>query len=219
MAEFAEQARIFLEQIITQLGYGGIVLATILETIFPPLPSDLIVPAAGLLAARGEMNVAGIVIAATFGSLIGALILYAFGRRAGEPLTRKFIRRYGRWLLLHETDLDKVERLFSRQGNAIVLFGHLIPGVRSLISLPAGMSRMPLPHFVLFTTLGAATRVTLQTITGTLLGQYWPQLILLIKEFEWLVYLLIVAAAVAVLMKIVSAMRSRLSNAGIIEVE
>lgn len=219
MAEFAEQARIFLEQIIAQLGYGGIVLATILETVFPPLPSDLIVPAAGLLAARGEMNVAGIVLAATFGSLIGALVLYAFGHRAGEPLTRKFIRRYGRWLLLRGTDLDKAERLFNRYGKAIILFGHLIPGVRSLVSLPAGMSRMPLPYFVLFTTLGAATRVTLQTITGALLGQHWPQLILLIEEFEWLVYLLIIAAMVAVLMKIVWAMRSRLSNAGVVEVE
>ena len=219
MAEFAEQVRIFLEQLIARLGYGGIVLATILETIFPPLPSDLIVPAAGLLAARGEMNFAGIVVAATFGSLIGALMLYAFGRKAGDSLTREFIRRYGRWLLLRETDLDKVERLFSRYGNAIVLFGHLIPGVRSLVSLPAGMSRMPLPHFVLFTTLGAATRVTLQTIMGTLLGQHWPQLILLIEEFEWLVYLLIAAAVAAGLMKIVWATRSRLSNTKTIEVD
>jgi|GEM_PF-3530115 len=108
MAEFADQVRLFLEQIIARLGYGGIVLAAILETAFPPLPSDLVVPAAGLLAARGELHMAGIVMAATCGSLIGALVLYAVGRRAGEPLTRKLIRRYGRWLLLRETALDKV---------------------------------------------------------------------------------------------------------------
>lgn len=219
MAEFAEQARIFLEQVIARLGYGGIVLATILETVFPPLPSDLVVPAAGLLAARGEMHMAGIVIAATFGSLIGASVLYAVGRRAGEPLTRKFIRRYGRWLLLRETDLDKVERLFNRYGKAIILFGHLIPGVRSLVSLPAGMSRMPLPHFVLFTTLGAGARVTLQTVTGALLGQHWPRLILVIEEFEWLVYLLIAAAVAAGLLKIVWTMRSRLAKTKTVEVD
>ncbi|HLE27929.1 MAG TPA: DedA family protein [Anaerolineales bacterium] len=219
MAEFAEQARIFLEQIIARLGYGGIVLATILETVFPPLPSDLVVPAAGLLAARGEMHIAGIVIAATFGSLMGALVLYAVGRRAGEPLTRKFIRRYGRWLLLRETDLDKVERLFNRYGKAIILFGHLIPGVRSLVSLPAGMSRMPLPHFALFTMLGAGARVTLQTVTGALLGHHWPRLILVIEEFEWLVYLLIAAAVAAGLMKIVWAMHSRLANTKTVEVD
>jgi len=219
MAEFAEQTRIFLEQIIARLGYGGIVLATILETVFPPLPSDLVVPAAGLLAARGEMHVAGVVIAATFGSLIGALVLYAVGRQAGEPFTRKFIRRYGRWLLLRETDLDKVERLFTRYGNSIILFGHLIPGVRSLVSLPAGMSRLPLPHFALFTILGAGARVTLQTVTGALLGHHWPWLILVIEEFEWLVYLLIVAAVMVGLIKFIWAMRSRWSNAGIVEVE
>ena len=219
MAEFAEQARIFLEQVIARLGYGGIVLATILETVFPPLPSDLVVPAAGLLAARGEMHMAGIVIAATFGSLIGASVLYAVGRRAGEPLTRKFIRRYGRWLLLRETDLDKVERLFNRYGKAIILFGHLIPGVRSLVSLPAGMSRMPLPHFVLFTTLGAGARVTLQTVTGALLGHHWPRLILVIEEFEWLVYLLIAAAVAAGLLKIVWTMRSRLAKTKTVEVD
>src|SRR3970040_806760 len=219
MAEFAEQARIFLEQIIARLGYGGIVLATILETVFPPLPSDLVVPAARLLAARGEMHITGIVIAAPFGSLMGALVLYAVGRRAGEPLTRKFIRRYGRWLLLRETDLDKVERLFNRYGKAIILFGHLIPGVRSLVSLPAGMSRMPLPHFALFTMLGAGARVTLQTVTGALLGHHWPRLILVIEEFEWLVYLLIAAAVAAGLMKIVWAMRWRLANTKTVEVD
>lgn len=219
MAEFAEQARIFLEQLVARLGYGGIVLATILETVFPPLPSDLVVPAAGLLAARGEMQMAGIIVAATFGSLMGALVLYAVGRRAGEPLTRKFIRRYGRWLLLRETDLDKVVRLFARYGKAIILFGHLIPGVRSLVSLPAGMSRMPLPHFVLFTLLGAGTRVTLQTVTGALLGHHWLRLILVIEEFEWLVYLLLAAAVAAGLLKIVWAMRSRLANTKTVEVD
>ena len=219
MAEFAEQARIFLEQIIARLGYGGIVLATILESVFPPLPSDLVVPAAGLLAARGEMHMAGIIFAATIGSLIGALVLYAVGRRAGEPLTRNFIRRYGRWLLLRETDLDKVERLFSRYGKAIILFGHLIPGVRSLVSLPAGMSRMPLHHFALFTLLGAGARVTLQAATGALLGQHWPRLILVIEEFEWLVYLLIAAALAAGLMKIIWAVRSRVANTKSVEVD
>jgi len=146
-------------------------------------------------------------------------VLYAVGRRAGEPLTRKFIRRYGRWLLLRETDLDKVNRLFTRYGKAIILFGHLIPGVRSLVSLPAGMSRMPLSHFALFTLLGAGARVTLQTITGALLGRHWPQLILVIEEFEWLVYLLIAAALAVGLLKIGWAVRSRLANPKTVEVD
>lgn len=219
MAEFAEQIRTFLEQIITHLGYLGIVLATILEAIFPPLPSDLMVPAAGLLVARGELHFAGIVIAATVGSLIGALVLYAVGRRAGDSLTRKFISRYGRWLFLYESDLDKVERLFVRYGKVIILFGHLIPGVRSLISLPAGMSRMPLADFVLFTIVGAGARATLQTATGALLGYNWPRLLLLIEEFEWLVYLLIAVAVAAGLIKIIWAKRAHPANAETIQIE
>ncbi len=219
MAGFAEQIRTFLEQIITQLGYLGIMLATILEAVFPPLPSDLVVPAAGLLVARNELHFAGIVIAATVGSLIGSLVLYAVGRRAGDSLTRKFISRYGRWLFLHETDLDKVDRLFARYSKVIILFGHLIPGVRSLISLPAGMSRMPLADFVLFTVLGAGARATLQTATGALLGHNWPRLLLVIEEFEWLVYLLIAMAVAAGLIKIIWAKRAYLTNTGTVQVD
>jgi membrane protein DedA with SNARE-associated domain len=211
MVEFAEMVRLWLESLIHQLGYLGIALITVLETIVPPLPSDLVVPVAGLLVAQGKMTVVGIVVSATIGSLIGASILYAFARWAGAPLARRWVRDYGRWILLREDDLDRVERLFNRYGTPIILFGHLIPGVRSLISLPAGMTKMPFPIFLILTTIGAAIRVTFQAATGALLGYYWEPVIAIVEEFEWVLYIVLATVVVVVLIRLGHEIRNRLT--------
>jgi membrane protein DedA with SNARE-associated domain len=211
MVEFAETVRLWLESLIHQLGYVGIALITVLETIVPPLPSDMVVPVAGLLVAQGKMTVVGIVVSATIGSLIGASILYGVARWAGAPLARRLVRDYGRWILLSEDDFDKVERLFNRYGTSIILFGHLIPGVRSLISIPAGMTKMPFALFLLLTTIGAAIRVTFQAATGALLGYYWQPMIAIVEEFEWVLYTVLVVVGVIVLIRLGREVRNRLT--------
>ncbi len=207
MSEFVEYVRIVLESMITQLGYGGIALVIFIEAIFPPIPSDLIVPIAGLLIARGEMHVPGVLLSAVLGTVSSALVVYGLGYKAGEPLIRKLVRRYGRWLLVGEDELNRALRLFDRYGHIVIMGGHLIPGVRSLISLPAGMSHMPLPRFVIYTTLGAATRVSLQIAAGVLVGQNWQWLIAFIQRFELLVVIVMAGLAVLTVIRFIRSVR------------
>lgn len=156
MIEILEQGRVWLEQIITTLGYPGIILVMFLECIFPPIPSELMMPVAGFMVSQGHFSFSGIVLAGTVGSVLGALTLYYLGQRAGEPLIRIFIRRYGAYLLLAERDLNRVLDFFERYSEAVVFFGRFMPMIRSLISVPAGMNQMPIKRFLLFTALGAA---------------------------------------------------------------
>lgn len=164
-----EGIRTFIESVMAELGYGGIFLAAVVEVVFPPLPSDLLIPAAGVATAGGILRPEGVVLAATGGTVAGALILYALGRGAGEPVARRWIRRYGHWIGIREAEMDRSLRLFRRYGAPLLLFAHLIPGLRSGIAIPAGMSGMPLLPFSGWTALGAAMRATLQTAAGMLL--------------------------------------------------
>ncbi len=167
-----EEIRTFIESVMAELGYGGIFLAAVVEVVFPPLPSDLLIPAAGVAAAAGVLKPEGVVLAATGGTVAGALILYTLARVAGEPIARRWIRRYGHWLGIREAGMDRSLQLFRRYGAPVLLFAHLIPGLRSGIAIPAGMSGMPLLPFSGLTALGAAIRATLQTTAGMLLAPH-----------------------------------------------
>jgi membrane protein DedA with SNARE-associated domain len=169
LGEWTSRVRALIESVMAELGYGGIFLAAVVEVVFPPLPSDLLVPAAGVAAAGGVLRPEGVILAATAGTVVGALILYAFGRR-GEPGVRRAVRRYGRWLGIREAEVDRALLLFRRYGAPILLVAHLIPGLRSGIAIPAGMSGMPLIPFGGLTALGAALRATLQTAAGLFLA-------------------------------------------------
>lgn len=199
MAEILDKLSILIEDIIAALGYPGITLVMFLENIFPPIPSEIVMPFAGFLVAdNGEMTFPGIVIAGTLGSVLGALVIYYVGVWANDLVIRRFIRRYGRYFTVSEQDLDRALSFFDRYGEAIVFFGRLIPIIRSLISLPAGMKRMPLRRFLLFTALGTAIWTALLSAAGVILKENWEDILTFIDTYQ-MVTLVVVGAAVLVL--------------------
>src|SRR5690349_24638888 len=124
--------------VITGLGCVGVAGLTLLENVFPPIPSELVIPMAGFVAATGDLNLGLVIAAASVGSLAGALVWYEVGRRVGEQRLRGWVDRYGRWLTLSAEDVDRAQEWFRRRGAVAVLLGRLVPGVRTLVSLPAG---------------------------------------------------------------------------------
>lgn len=159
--------------IMSELGYVGIVFLMFLENVFPPIPSELIMPAAGFAAARGELSIVGVIIAGGVGSVLGAVALYAVGRQMNEQRLIALTERYGKWLLLSPADIRKADDWFDRHGRKIVFFGRLIPGIRSLLSIPAGMSGMPFGQFLLYTSLGTTLWSGLLALAGYQLGNHY----------------------------------------------
>jgi membrane protein DedA with SNARE-associated domain len=153
---------------ISAMGYPGIVLLMAIESSVLPLPSELIMPPAGYLAARGEMSLPLAILAGTLGSVLGALVNYFLAAVVGEPV----LRRYGRYVLMSPAALDRSEAFFKRHGEISTLLGRLLPVVRHLISIPAGMCRMPLGRFIAFTAVGAGIWCTVLTYIGWAVGRH-----------------------------------------------
>lgn len=193
MSEILDQIRLWMEYLITTLGYAGLALVMFIENVFPPIPSEMIMPFAGFMVSQGQFTFAGILIAGTLGSVLGALALYYLGMWVGEGPIRVFLRYYGRWFLVSEQDLDRAMSFFDRYGGAIILFGRLIPGVRSLISLPAGMQRMSLTRFLGYTTFGSAVWVGLLGYAGIVLNANWESILLVVDQYEFLLLAAMVA--------------------------
>jgi membrane protein DedA with SNARE-associated domain len=193
MIKMLEQIHLWLEQVIITLGYTGIVIVMFLESLFPPIPTELLMPFAGLMVNQGHFSFSGVLLAGTAGSLLGALTLYYLGQYVGEPLIRSVIRRYGPYLLLTERDLNRSLHFFERYSEAVVFFGRFIPLIRSLISLPAGLTRMPLGRFLFFTALGSGLWNGLMSYIGVILGENWAELLIFVKQYEILVVVALVA--------------------------
>ncbi|HEU4460548.1 MAG TPA: DedA family protein [Methylibium sp.] len=158
---------------IEQYGYLGIAALMLAENLFPPIPSELIMPFAGFVAARGDLSLAGVIGAGVVGTVVGALPWYGAGRAVGSERLERWAERHGRWLTVSAEDLRRAERWFERHGAAAVAFGRLVPAVRSVISAPAGVARMPLHRFLVWTTAGSAVWVTVLTTLGLMLeGRY-----------------------------------------------
>lgn len=157
---------------ISALGYPGIVLLMAIESSVLPLPSELIMPPAGYLAARGEMSLPLAILAGTLGSVLGALVNYFLAATVGEPV----LRRYGKYVLMSPAALDRSEAFFKRHGEIGTLLGRLLPVVRHLISIPAGMCRMPLGRFIAFTAVGAGIWCTVLTVIGWAIGRHEGEL-------------------------------------------
>lgn len=153
---------------VSALGYPGIVVLMAIESSVLPLPSELVMPPAGYLAAKGQMNASLATLAGAAGSIIGALVNYFLAVVVGEPV----LRRYGKFVLVSNASLDRAEAFFARHGEISTLIGRLVPVVRHLISIPAGMSRMRLRRFVLFTGLGAGAWCAVLVYIGWLLGRH-----------------------------------------------
>lgn len=160
---------------IASMGYAGVFFLTLLETVFPPIPSELIMPLAGYLVSQGRMTLAGAIVAGTTGSVAGALMLYWVGRRFGEERLKLFADRHGRWLTLSRDDIERASAWFSRHGGWAVFACRLVPGLRSLISIPAGINRMGLPLFIACTALGTLLWTALLVYLGYALGANFEQ--------------------------------------------
>jgi membrane protein DedA with SNARE-associated domain len=196
LSDIAAWVASVIESIILSLGYVGIALVMLVENLFPPIPSELVMPFAGFLVAQGKMNLVGVIASGTIGSVLGAVILYYLGIWADETIVRRFIRRWGKWLTISEGELDRALAFFGRFGEAVVFFGRLIPIIRSLISVPAGMKRMPLGKFLLFTTIGTILWNVALTLAGVWLGANWEDVLGFLKTYQNLTLAVIVGAIV-----------------------
>jgi len=157
--------------LIERTGLIGIALLMLLENMIPPIPSELIMPFAGFVASRGELNLALVIVAGTVGSLIGATAWYLVGRKIELEALKRWSARHGRWLTMSPSDIDKSVEWFHRHGGKTILLGRMVPGVRTLISVPAGLTRMPFGTFILYTTIGTAVWTTSLATTGYFLAQ------------------------------------------------
>ena len=157
--------------LIEQTGYIGVFLLMFLETVFPPVPSEVIMPIAGLSAARGQMSLWGVILSGTGGAMFGNFFWYLLARVVGIKRFRPFIDRHGRWLTLDWYDVEKAERLFGRFGGAVVGIGRMLPTIRSVVSIPAGLLHMRLKTFLFWSTVGTAGWSSALAIAGYLLGQ------------------------------------------------
>jgi len=156
--------------VVELLGPFGVGLLVLLENLFPPVPSEIILPLAGYLAGTGRMDVVTVIVAATLGSVLGALALYLLGAWLGDARIRTLLRKLP---LMHESDLDRAQGWFDRHGGTAVLIGRIIPVVRSLVSIPAGVQRMPLWRFLIYTTIGSGVWNTIFVVLGYVLGSQW----------------------------------------------
>ena len=184
MAEILDQIAVFTQQLIEAIGYPGIFLVMFLENVFPPIPSDPLLPLAGLLVARGEMTFIGVWFTAIIGAVVGSLMLYFVGIWADEKVIRAIIQRYGRWIGISEHELNQALSLFNRYGPPVVFFGRLFPVLRIGISIVAGMSRMALPKFIVFTAMSSAFATWFYIYAGYLLGENWREFLTIIDDFQ-----------------------------------
>lgn len=192
----------WVRDVVEAAHYPGVAGMIALENIFPPIPSELVLPLGGFLAAQGDfpgppvIAVPLTIVAATIGSLIGAIVLYAFGAIVSESRVRSFLRDHGRWLLLSEDDYNRAERWFTDHGTQAVFIGRCIPGIRSIISIPAGVERMAMPEFLAYTAAGSAIWNTALIGAGAALGDQWERASEYVDVATYAV-IAIIAAAVA----------------------
>lgn len=161
----------WIQQLVDQLGYFGIAVLMFVETVFPPLPSEVIMPLAGLRAARGALSLPGVIAAGAAGAMTGNLCWYAVARMLGIDRLHGLIDRHGRWLTLGWEEVERAKTWFGRRGALFVCVGRIVPTVRSVVSIPAGLLRMPLGPFLFWSTVGTAAWTAILAAAGFLLGQ------------------------------------------------
>jgi len=181
--------------LIDRLGYPGVGFLVALENVIPPIPSEVILPLAGFQADQGDFNLFLLIVVATIGSIVGAMILYTVGAVLGEDRIRRLVGRFGKYVLVTTGDIDKATSWFKRHGRSAVFFGRLVPVVRSLVSIPAGVEKMPLGTFLIYTAIGSAIWNTILIVAGYLLGTQYDRVEGFVKVFQ---YVVIAAVLVAV---------------------
>jgi membrane protein DedA with SNARE-associated domain len=169
------------------LGYALITLGMFLENLVPPIPAELIMPLGGFLAHKGQLQLLPVILSGLFGTVLGAWFWYGIGRLINEERLEHLIGRHGRWLGLTPLGLRQSRRWFNRHGAAVVFWGRLVPGVRTLISVPAGIELMPQPGFLVWTTAGSSILVTALALAGKTLGENYGKVLRWLGPFSDLV--------------------------------
>lgn len=182
----------WVQDVIEQLGAVGVALLVILENLFPPIPSEIVLPFAGFVAWRGDGSVPVMILAATIGAVVGALVLYAIAAVIGDQRLAAFIERFGRWFGVKPSDLARAEAWFDRHAVAAVLLGRCVPLIRSVVSVPAGFRRMRLLPFIVYTAAGSAVWNTALIGAGAILGDQWDRVEPYVALLQYVVIAVIV---------------------------
>lgn len=189
----------WIMDLMEQYGYWGVFLLIALENVFPPVPSEVILTFGGYLTYHTSLTVTGVIIVSTAGSVFGAVILYGIGLLLDVERLEKIIDKYGRILRLTKDDIHRADTWFDKYGIWTVLFCRLIPLIRSLISIPAGMSNMNFGLFLLFTTIGTLVWNTILVNLGAAVGTNWEQIVGYMDIFSNIVYLMIIIVFILIL--------------------
>lgn len=184
----------FATDVMDALGYAGLALLVAIENLFPPIPSEIILPLAGFNANVGDMNIFIAIVAATIGSVVGALALYAIGYYFGETRVRLIVNRWGKWLGFKETDIDRADEWFDRHGGMAVMLCRVVPIVRSLISIPAGLRQMQMVSFLLYTMIGSLVWNTILITAGYILGANYDH----VEEYVGILQYIVIAVVLIV---------------------
>lgn len=196
----------FVQHIVSDLGYPGLFLLIMLESTLVPIPSELIMPFAGFLAFKGEFSLPVILVINSSAALVGSGLCYWLGAVGGKPL----LVRYGKYIFVRAKDIERTERFFARHGKATILIGRFLPVVRHIISVPAGIARMPLVPFFTQTFIGATIWGTVLMLVGYELGANWESVAKQLKHIDLIVGVLIVATAIALGLRFVLRRRREL---------
>ncbi|MCT0214589.1 MULTISPECIES: DedA family protein [unclassified Synechococcus] len=178
-------------------GYGAIFLAMFLENLFPPIPSELIMPLGGFYVHQGQLAFVPVVIAGLLGTVLGALPWYGIGRLVNEERLEQWLDRHGRWIGIRSEELRRSRNWFNRHGTALVFWGRLVPGIRTLISVPAGIEMMPMLPFLIWTTAGSLIWTLLLTLAGMLLGEGYSNVEVWIEPVARAIKVLLVVLGLA----------------------
>lgn len=189
----------FLEEVINQFGYAAIIVLIAVENIFPPIPSEVILTFGGFMTAGTDMTITGVIIASTLGSAGGAVVLYYIGSILGAKRMKRIVVKYGSWLRVTTDDVDKSYSWFNKYGPWTVFFCRFIPLIRSLISIPAGMSKMSMPKFLVLTTIGTFIWNTVLVNLGASVGENWGDIVAVMDVYSNIAYAAIAALSIAFL--------------------
>ena len=183
--------------IMNQFGYIGVLLLIAIENVFPPIPSEVILLFGGFMTTYTELNVIGMIIFSTLGSLIGAIVLYYIGKILNKERLKKIVSgKVGKILRLKNEDIEKADNWFDTKGNKTVFFCRFIPIVRSLISIPAGMSEMPMLKFLIYTTFGSLIWNTVLVVIGNRVGENWTSILDILDKYSHIVLVLLIIIAI-----------------------
>ena len=192
-------------EIMNNFGYLGVFLLIAIENVFPPIPSEVILLFGGFMTTFSDMNIVGVIIASILGSILGAIVLYYIGKILNKERLKKIITsKPGKILRLKPEDIDKADNWFDTKGNKTVFFCRFVPIIRSLISIPAGMSEMPMKKFLIYTTAGSLIWNAALTIAGSIVGENWTSIVDIMDQYSHIILVLLIIifiVAVAVFYK------------------